>query len=176
MFKVGDMAVYPAHGVGVVKGIECKEIAGNRMTFFILKILDNDMTIMIPKDNVESVGLRKIIPSENVPKVYEILKEKDMEVDHQTWNRRYREYMEKIKTGSLYEVAAVLRDLFLLKTGKDLSFGERKMLDMARNLLIKELSIAKNIEEEKVEKEVMRIFRRQMNAARNEMEKKRARV
>ena len=91
-------------------------------------------------------------------KVIDILKERDVKITAQTWNRRYREYMEKIKTGSVFEVAVVLRDLFLLKEDKDLSYGERKMLDTAKNLLVKELSLAKQTEEEKIEKQIENLF------------------
>ena len=110
----------------------------------MLRILDSDMTIMIPTENVNSVGLRRIIGKDMVTKVYKILRDKKVEIDQQTWNRRYREYTEKIKTGSVLEIAKVLRDLFVLKGDKELSFGERKMLDTARNLLVKELAIAKS--------------------------------
>ncbi|MDO8462512.1 MAG: CarD family transcriptional regulator [Deltaproteobacteria bacterium] len=159
MFKAGDKAVYPAHGVGEVQAIETREISGNRQTFYILKILDNGMTIMVPTDNVKSVGLREVISEDEVEEVYAILKERDITVDNQTWNRRYREYMDKIKTGSVYEIAEVLRDLSLLKFEKELSFGERKMLDTAKSLLVKELAIAQDKEEEMVLKEIQKIFK-----------------
>jgi CarD family transcriptional regulator len=158
MFDVGDLAVYPAHGVGVIEKIESQEISGCRQDFYVMRILDNDMIIMIPKNNVNNVGLREIIGEGEVRKLYTILKKKDVAVDNQTWNRRYREYMDKIKTGSVFEVAEVYRDLLMLKVEKDLSFGERKMLDTARTLLVKEISIAKNIKEEQVEKDLERIF------------------
>ncbi|MBI1909947.1 MAG: CarD family transcriptional regulator [Deltaproteobacteria bacterium] len=159
MFKPGDKAVYPAHGVGEVQSIETREISGNRQTFYILKILDNGMTIMVPTTNVKSVGLREVISEDEVDEVYAILKERDVTVDNQTWNRRYREYMDKIKTGSVYEIAEVLRDLSMLKFEKELSFGERKMLDTARSLLIKELAIAQEKEEADVLKEIQKIFK-----------------
>ena len=142
-FKIGDKAVYPAHGVGQVTGIENKEIAGHTCQFYILKLLDNDMTIMVPTGNVKAVGLRPVTARKQVDEVYKILKKKQKPMDRQTWNRRYREYMEKIKTGSITEIAEVMRDLHQLKDGKELSFGERKMLDMAKGLLIKAISIAK---------------------------------
>ncbi|MBI2067215.1 MAG: CarD family transcriptional regulator [Deltaproteobacteria bacterium] len=158
-FKPGDKAVYPAHGVGEIKAIETKEISGSKQTFYILKILDNGMTIMVPKQNVQSVGLREIIDEDQVDEVYEILKERDIAIDNQTWNRRYREYMDKIKTGSVYEIAEVLRDLSILKFEKELSFGERKMLDTARSLLVKELSIAQGEDEEEILKKITKIFK-----------------
>src|SRR5512133_1961789 len=145
-FKVGDKAVYPGQGVGEVMGIEHKEVAGQRQSFYVLRILENGMKIMIPMNKVGSVGLREIIG------------EKDVSVDSTTWNRRYREYMDKIKTGSVFEIAEVLRDLYLLRSDKDLSFGERKMLDTARSLLIKELAIAKDCDEQDVETDLKKIF------------------
>jgi CarD family transcriptional regulator len=158
MFKVGDLAVYPAHGVGLIERIESREISDCRQDFFVMRILDNGMIIMIPTNNVENVGLREIIELTEVPKLYSILKKRDVPIDNQTWNRRYREYMDKIKTGSVFEVAEVYRDLLILKVEKDLSFGERKMLDTARNLLVKEISLAKKVGEEQVEKELDEIF------------------
>lgn len=158
MFKIGDLAVYPAHGVGVIEQVESKEISGCRQDFYVMRILDNDMIIMIPTGNVSNVGLREIIDRNEVPKLYSILKKRDIVIDNQTWNRRYREYMDKIKTGSVFEVAEVYRDLLILKLEKDLSFGERKMLDTARNLLVKEISLAKKVEEKQVEKDLDRIF------------------
>ena len=158
IFKVGDKAVYPGHGVGTVTACDTKEILGQKRTFYTIQIMDNGMKIMIPRDNVESVGLRPIISRKDAAKVLGILKGKDAKIDNQTWNRRYREYMEKIKTGSVYEIAEVLRDLYLLRFDKNLSFGERKMLDTARNLLIKELAIAKNMAEDSVEEELREIF------------------
>jgi CarD family transcriptional regulator len=159
MFKIGDMAVYPTHGVGVIESIEQKKIGDKDQRFYILRILGNGMTIMIPTDNVEQVGLRGVISRKEATKVYKILKDKKTNgMDNQTWNRRYREYMERIKTGSVYEVATVLRDLFLLKTGKDLSFGERRMLDIAKTLLVKELSVAQQKSETNVEKNIESIF------------------
>jgi CarD family transcriptional regulator len=157
-FKVGDNAVYPGHGVGRVIAIETKEILGNKQEFYTIQIIETGMKIMIPKSNVASVGLRPIISKEEAAVVIGILKETQIKVDNQTWNRRYREYMEKIKTGSVYEIAEVLRDLFLLKVDKELSFGERKMLDTARNLLMKELTLAYSQGELAQQDEVKAIF------------------
>jgi CarD family transcriptional regulator len=154
MFKQGDLAVYPAHGVGKIESIESKTIGGNKQDFYIMRILDNDMKIMIPIQNAEAVGLRELIASQDIPKVYDILKTKEVAVNGGTWNRRYREYMEKIKTGSIYELAEVLRDLTVLKSDKELSFGERKMLDTARGLLLKELSIVLAVAEDQVERDI----------------------
>src|SRR5438132_7891079 len=133
-------------------------MSGSKHQFYILKILETGMRIMVPLNNVDAVGLRGVITSSEADEVYSILRSKEMAVDGQTWNRRHREYMEKIKTGSVFEVAEVLRDLSLLRSDKDLSFGERKMLDTARNLLVKELAVAKGATEEKIARELDEIF------------------
>lgn len=157
-FNVGENAVYPGHGVGKVISIDTKEILGQKKTFYTVQIIETGMKIMVPLDNVRSVGLRPIISKEEASEVIQILKKTDVKIDNQTWNRRYREYMEKIKTGSVYEIAAVLRDLFLLKIDKELSFGERKMLDTARSLLMKELTLTTTREELSREDDVKAIF------------------
>lgn len=159
LFKVGDLAVYPAHGVGRIEAIETKVVNGEEHDFYIMKVLENGMVIMIPTWNVDSVGLRDVIGKKEVPKIIDVIKsKKELTIDNQTWNRRYREYMDKIKTGSLYEVAEVFRDLSLLKLTKDLSFGERKLYDTAHTLLIKELSTAKDSDEKAVAKEIEALF------------------
>ena len=158
MFDVGQMAVYPAHGVGVIESIEQRKVGESEQAFYVMKILNNNMVIMIPTATSQNVGLRCIITPKEVNDVFDILQKKDVEIGAQTWNRRYREYMEKIKTGSVYEVASVLRDLYLLQEDKDLSYGERKMMDTAKNLLVKELSIANQTDECKMEEKIKEIF------------------
>ena len=158
MFKVGDLAVYPAQGVGVIEAIENRDVGGRKQLFYIMKIMGNGMKIMIPMNSAKSVGLREVIMETEIPKVYAILRNKDVTIDKQTWNKRYREYLEKIKTGSVFEIARVLRDLFILKSDKNLSFGERKMMDTAKSLLIKEISVACNAEETKIEEDLRMIF------------------
>jgi CarD family transcriptional regulator len=156
---VGDLAVYPAHGVGEIRAIESRVVNGEKHDFYIMKVIENGMTIMIPTNNVESVGLRDVINKKEVPKVYAVMKSrKEGIADNQTWNRRYREYMDKIKTGSLYDVAEVFRDLFLLKLNKDLSFGERKLYDTAQILLVRELSTAKKTDEDTILSEIESLF------------------
>ncbi len=157
-FKIGDKAVYPAHGVGVIEGIETREIAGTKQTFFVLKIMENGMTIMVPTRNADNIGMREVIAADKIDQVYDILQERDVHLDTQTWNRRYREYMGKIKTGSVFEVAKVLRDLSILKNDKSLSFGERKMFDIAKSLLVKELAVALEQDEEQVEEKIEELF------------------
>ena len=159
-FKVGDKAVYPAHGVGVIRAVETKELEGIKSTFYVLKILDNGMTIMVPVQNAGAIGMRQVISTGHVEKVYDVLKDRDVPTDNQTWNRRYREYMNKIQTGDPIEVAKVLRDLALLKADKNLSFGEKKMFDQARSLLVQEIAVAKDSDEATVESEIDEIFQK----------------
>ncbi len=158
MFIAGDMAVYPAHGVGVIESIETQTVAGMDHSFYVMKIIENDMKIMIPTRNSVNVGLRAIIDKNEVEKVMGILRERNIAISTQTWNRRYRDYMEKIKTGSIFEVAIVLRDLFLLSVDKELSYGERKMMDTAKNLIVKEISLARNMDEVKTADQIERMF------------------
>lgn len=141
-----------------VVGLEQRDVGGSKVPVYILKILDSGLKIMVPTTNAGSVGLRDLITSKQVKEVYSILKSRDIPRDTQTWNRRYREYMEKIKTGSVFEIAEVLRDLCVLRTTKELSFGERKMLDTARGLIIKELALAKGVGDDKIGSEIDAMF------------------
>jgi len=155
MFNVGDLAVYPAHGVGRVEKIESKDMYGSEQLFYVLTILNNGMKIIVPTERAKTIGLREITPPEKIPEVYGILKsEMKSKFEGLPWNRRYKAYMDKIKSGSLFEVAEVLRDLFLLKKQKDLSFGERKVLDMAKSLLKQEVSIADGTQEDLIERKL----------------------
>ncbi|MEM1029257.1 MAG: CarD family transcriptional regulator [Myxococcota bacterium] len=163
-FQVGDKAVYPAQGVAEVVGIEEKDIAGNRQSFYVLRILkgaDDDKKankIMGPVKKADEVGLRQLVSEQEIQEIFDILRERTIAFDNQTWNRRYRGFMDKIKTGSIYDVAEVLRDLYRLKTDKQLSFGERRMLDNARTLIVKEIAIAREQTEEDVKAEIEAIF------------------
>ena len=158
MYSVGDNAVYAGHGVGKIVAVETTEMFGRKQTFYRIEIVETGMKILVPTDNAESRGLRPIISKDQADKVLDIVREKKFKIDNQTWNRRYREYMEKIKTGSVFEIAEVFRDLYLLKGEKELSFGEKKMLDMARGLLLRELSLAKSEDELSKEDEIANIF------------------
>jgi CarD family transcriptional regulator len=158
-FAVGDKAVYPGYGVAEIVGIEDREIVpGTTQKFYKLTVLGKDITLWVPMANVASVGLRALISGARVEEVYDVLRKRGEKISTATWNRRYREYMEKIRTGSLLEIATVLRDLYLLRGDKDLSYGERNMLDNARSLLIQELALAKNLDEAAVEAEIEALF------------------
>ncbi len=157
-FDVGDMAVYPAHGVGQIEAIETRDVGELQQVFYVIRIVDTNMVVMVPTVSSSHVGLRSIINADEVDNVYSILREKDVVITARPWNQRYREYMEKIKTGSVYEIAEVLRDLYALQEDKTLSFGERKMMDTAQSLLVKEISIADQINEEAVSERITHIF------------------
>jgi len=158
VFIAGDMAVYPAHGVGVIESIETQTVAGMEHSFYVMKIIENDMKVMIPTRSSANVGLRAIIDHSEVEKVMVILRERNITISSQTWNRRYRDYMEKIKTGSIFEVAIVLRDLCLLSVDKELSYGERKMMDTAKSLLVKEISLARQADESATAEQIEKMF------------------
>jgi CarD family transcriptional regulator len=158
MFKQGDLVVYPAHGVGMIDAIEEKKISGTERTFYILRILDSNTTIMIPVANINSVGLREIISDWEIEKVYEIINDKEVKIAPQPWNQRYREYMDKIKTGEVEELAKVLRNLSVLQNEKGLSFGERKIMETAQNLLVQEISIATKEKAKTVRERLIKII------------------
>ena len=142
-FRVGDKAVHPSHGVGEVTAIEEREIGGTRGRFYILRILDNGMKVMVPRSAATQVGLRAIMSDKEATNILTTMKAREVAVDVQPWSRRFRVYTEMIKSGSPTEIAKVLRDMNRLKFDKDLSFGERRLLDQARSLLLKELALAK---------------------------------
>ena len=157
-FAAGDMAVYPTHGVGQIETIKVQKVGGIDQTFYVLKLLESGMTIMVPTSSSRNAGLRPVISQNEVKQVEDILRDRDSKISTQTWNRRYRDYMDKIKTGSAFEVATVVRDLLVLKSDKELSYGERKMMDTAKGLLIRELSVARQMDEEQVEQQLEEIF------------------
>jgi CarD family transcriptional regulator len=140
MFNLGEHVVCPGHGVGQICSVETKELNGEMKSFFIIKIISNGMKIMVPVESKD--GVRGLMPSTEIGGVFELLKNQNVKVDMSTWNRRHREYTLKVKTGSLIEIADVLRQLLLLKMTKKLSFGERKMLDQCKDLIVKEISLS----------------------------------
>jgi CarD family transcriptional regulator len=157
-FEVGDKAVVPTLGVGIIKEIETIAMDDISYEVFVIKILYNGLTFKVPVNNTEANGIREVIPVDAVEKVYDVLRDRETPTDKQTWNRRYREYMNKIKTGDPLEVAAVLRDLALLKSEKALSFGERKMYDQAHSLIVQEVAVARDVDEKIIAKEIDEIF------------------
>jgi CarD family transcriptional regulator len=153
-FAIGQKAVYPSRGIAEVVGVERKEIQGKVQAFYVLRLEDNGLKILVPVEKSDQVGLRPVAGAEDVDEVLQILREKAVRCDRHTWNRRYRGFMEKIKSGSLFEVAEVFRDLYRLKSTKTLSFGERRMLDTARGLIVQEISAARKKDEAAVVQEL----------------------
>ncbi|MFO0415804.1 MAG: CarD family transcriptional regulator [Pseudomonadota bacterium] len=157
-FKTGDKIVYPGHGVGEIEGIRSTVLGGQEHHIYNIKILDSGMKVMVPVSQAAAVGLRKIVDKKAIDEVFSILRDRDFKIDTQTWNRRFREYSQKIKTGSVFEIAIVLRDLLVLSADKELSFGEKKMLDTAESLLVSEIAIAKARPHDKVVGELRALF------------------
>lgn len=154
-FKIGDNAVYAGNGIGRIISIETKELCGIKQTFYRFQLYNSTVSALVPVGNPDS-KLRPIISKQEVTKIVSIVQKKDIKIDKQTWNRRYREYMEKIKTGSVFEIAEVFRDLYLLRSEKELSHGEKNMLELARGYLFRELQLCVGEEELKNEEDMVR--------------------
>ncbi len=157
-FNVGDKAVYPVQGVTEIIGIDTLEIAGISSRVYVLRRLDSDDTIRVPVSNVERVGLRNLVGPDEIEAVLDVLASSDIAVDEPNWNRRYRRYLEKIQSGCLSDVAQVLRDLHLTRVDKQLSYGERRVYEMAQQLLVQELAVAQEQEEEAVQSQIEQIL------------------
>lgn len=156
-FKVGDKAVYPAHGVGVIKRIESRIIGGTNQDFYVLQILSSGATLMVPTSGCARAGMRGLISDGEIENVYAILRSPG-KVSHTTWNRRFRDFNDKLRTGSVSDIAEVLRDLCSLKGDKDLSYGEKKMLDKALAMLVAEISAAAGRDTSEVEIELSQLI------------------
>lgn len=148
MFNVGDKIVYPMHGAGIINDIEEREILGEAKKYYIMEMPIGDMKVMVPLDKVDEVGVREIISKEEMEEVMGILKD-DRSKMPKNWNRRFRANMDKIKSGDIYEIAIVVRNLMILDLEKGLSTGERKMLSDAKQMLVSEMILVydKTIEE-----------------------------
>ncbi|HEY1357990.1 MAG TPA: CarD family transcriptional regulator [Thermoleophilaceae bacterium] len=150
VYKVGDHVVYPHHGAGKVLKKEKKEILGERREYLTIKILHNDMTVMVPCENADRAGLRRVIGEEAVAKVLSVLRD-DVSQMPKNWNRRFKHNREKIKTGDVYELAEVVRNLAIRETEKGLSTGEKQMYTRAKKILASELMYALEMEEDEAE-------------------------
>ena len=156
-FKSGDNVFYPVYGVARIDSVEKREIAGKKSTFYILKTLKNDVTVMVPVKNIDSVGMRKVISKKKAAKVFEVLRQKtktSAAEKKQAWNKRHKGYSEKIKNGDVFEVAEVYRDIRRISKKKDLSFGEKQIMENAFSLVSSEVSVATAKDEKAVEKEI----------------------
>ncbi len=156
MFNLGDHVVCPGHGVGQICSLDTRELNGEQKSFYIIKVVSNGMKVMIPTESKE--GVRALVANTEIDGVFELLKDQNVKVDQSTWNRRHREYTLKVKTGSLLEIADVLRQLLLLKMTKKLSFGERKMLDQCKELIVKEISLASGTAEGSVSDKIDSLY------------------
>jgi CarD family transcriptional regulator len=150
MFNIGDKVVYPMHGAGIIESIEEKEILGNKQKYYIMRMPIGNMKVMIPLESVNDIGLREVIKKEQVDMVVAVLSQHKTNMPN-NWNRRYRVNMDKIKSGDILEVADVVRNLMLRDKEKGLSTGERKMLNNAKQILVSELVLVKNMGEDEIE-------------------------
>ncbi len=157
MYRLGDKIVYPMHGAGVIESVEEKEVLGEKKKYFIIKMPVNEMKLMIPVDNVENIGVRKIISTEEVKEVFDILKE-DSSLNKLNWNKRYRANMDRMKSGDIFEVARIVRSLTYRDQEKGLSTGEKKMLSNAKQILISELILAEDSSSEEIETRINKII------------------
>ncbi len=149
MFNVGDKIVYPMHGAGTIDSIEEKDILGEKQSYYILK-MPGEVKVMIPTAKAEEVGVRNIIDKESAEKVIGILEQDETAMD-KNWNKRYRDNMEKMKSGNIYEVADVVRNLSFKQKEKGLSTGEKKMLSNAKQILVSELVVAEHASQDEIE-------------------------
>ena len=152
MFSVGDKIVYPMHGAGTIDSIEEKDILGEKQSYYILK-MPSDVKVMIPTAKAEEVGVRNIIDKQSAEKVFKILGQDETKIDKK-WNKRYRNNMDKMKSGDIYEVADVVRNLSFKQKEKGLSTGEKKMLNNAKQILVSELVLAEHANKDEVEEQI----------------------
>ena len=150
IFRIGDKVVYPNHGVGVIEQISSRTNGNSIEKFYLLKIKASSLKVMVPFHNVGCVGLRRVIRNGEVQKIVDFLTDGKCQ-NHSDWKYRFKENSEKMRTGSLIDVAEVLKSLLILNQSKPLSFREKKMLERARYLLVSEMALAKNIEEPEIE-------------------------
>ncbi|MGH2772748.1 MAG: CarD family transcriptional regulator [Actinomycetota bacterium] len=150
-FSVGDKVVYPHHGAAVIKSLEDKEIQGETKKYYVLRLAYGDLTLFVPTDSCETVGIRDIIAQDELEKVYKVLKAKECRMPT-NWSRRFKTHVEKLKSGDIYQVAEVVRNLARREAEKGLSAGEKRMLTKARQILVSEMTFAANVDEEEAGK------------------------
>jgi CarD family transcriptional regulator len=151
VFDIGDKVVYPHHGAAIVERREQKEAFGEKREYLVLRLAYGDLTLMVPADNTEGVGLREVINDEEVEEVFAVLRKKEARMPT-NWSRRYKNHSEKLRSGDIYQVAEVVRNLSIRDKDKGLSAGEKRMLGRARQILVSELTFALNVNEEEAEK------------------------
>jgi CarD family transcriptional regulator len=166
MFKVGDKIVYPMHGAGVIESIEEKDILGERQKYYIMKMPVGDIKVMVPTKNAEMIGVRDVIGNETAKGVLDVLSSDTTDMSN-NWNKRYRDNMEKMKSGDIYEVADVVRNLSFKQKEKGLATGEKKMLNNAKQILVSELVLAEAMDKDMVEKAINSKLDESFNQYRN---------
>ena len=152
MFNVGDKIVYPMHGAGVIDAIEEKDILGTKQAYYILK-MPGEVKVMVPTAKAEEIGVRNIIDKDSAEKVFRVLESDETEMS-MNWNKRYRDNMEKMKSGDIYKIADVVRNLSFKQKEKGLSTGEKKMLNNAKQILVSELVLTEHSTQDEIEKMV----------------------
>ena len=150
-FRVGDKVVYPHHGAAIIEQLEKRELFGELREYFILKLAYGDLTLMVPVDSTEEVGLRQVTPAKEVPKVLKVLKKNEPTTNTTNWSRRFKANVEKLKSGDIYQVADVVRSLHQRDKEKGLAAGEKRMLTKAKQILVSELSFSKSVDQEEAE-------------------------
>lgn len=150
MYNLGDKVVYPMHGAGIIESVEEKEILGQTKNYYVLKMPIGEIKLMIPVDNVKSIGLRNVIEKDCVDEIIGILKESAV-LNDSNWNKRFRDNMLKMKTGNIYEVAQVVRDLTFRDRERGLSTGEKKMLMSAKQMIVSEITLSTNGDGDKIQ-------------------------
>jgi len=160
MFRIGELAVYPMHGVGHVQAIEEQEVMGVRSIYYVLLFDEGDMRVMLPVERADASGLRPIVSGEQAEEVLQFLRREPLKEESSNWNHRYRSNMEKLKTGDILSIAEVVRSLSVREAGRGLSSGEKRMLENARKHLIGELCLAKGVLRQQMEEEVEAALRK----------------
>ena len=151
-FRVGDKVVYPHHGAAIIEKVEEKDLLGEKREYFIIKLAYGDLTLMVPTDATEDVGLREVTPAKDMPKLFKLLKKQEPITNTTNWSRRFKANVEKLKSGDIYQVAEVVRTLHQRDREKGLSAGEKRMLTRARQILVSELTFSNDCNEEQAEK------------------------
>ena len=146
MFRVGDKVVYPHHGAAIIKGVEEREVMGEKREYFVLRLSYGDLTLLVPLDNTEEVGIRDVIGRDELEKVFKVLRSKECRMPT-NWSRRFKTHVEKLRSGDIYQVAEVVRNLARRDKEKGLSAGEKRMLAKARQILLSEITFASDVDE-----------------------------
>ena len=150
MFNIGDKVVYPMHGAGIIESIEEKEILGSKNKYYIMRMPIEGMSVMIPIDNIEALGIRTVVDKREADRVFEILSQNPTEMN-KIWTKRYRENEKIIKNGDIFEISEIVRNLILQDRAKKLSVGEKKILTNAKNILVSELMLSLEIDNNRAE-------------------------